>query len=138
MSPIEWVAPRSWVLAVAASILIFGLTGSICQAQEEAATADAASRALGLPSLPVPEQLASRVNEGALPRSHGLARLGWKSSRALRSVDERSTSLTATCAPQATSIAAIACPSAPPAPVTIATRLPRSTPATASCPVRVR
>jgi hypothetical protein len=49
------------------------------------AYADAVSRALGLPPRPVPAHLASRVNEGSFPRSHRLARLGWRSSRALRS-----------------------------------------------------
>jgi Amt family ammonium transporter len=40
MSPVEWVKPRTWLLAIAASSLIFGLAGNICRAQEETATAD--------------------------------------------------------------------------------------------------
>jgi hypothetical protein len=43
-------------------------------------------RALNLEPRPIPASLAGKVNETATPRSHSLARLGWKASMALRSV----------------------------------------------------
>jgi len=46
--------------------------------------ADAVCRILELPARPVPPELTRRVNEGAMPRSHRVARLAWKGSRALR------------------------------------------------------
>ena len=52
--------------------------------EDRQAYADRVCAVLGLPARPVPEALSQRVNEGGLPRSRRLARLGWKGSRALR------------------------------------------------------
>jgi Sulfotransferase domain len=53
--------------------------------ENASAFADAVSRTLEIEPRPLPARLASRVNEGSLPRFHQLARIGWRSSRALRS-----------------------------------------------------